>query len=208
MPTSIHEEAQTLRTSYPSGGLDSPQRVFFLKTIQFIRTYLGTKNEFYRALDNRVRHGSTSETHAYRAKEVLDAVIEFYGGGLSVENTVIYRIQGEVVSDMLEQSGSMLNHKDVHPAASIILCGAALEEFLRLLCTRYAFDVSEKPTIDTYTKKLREEDKIEKQDAKDITSWAGLRNDAAHGHFEKVNDRQRAALMIEGVNLFMRKYSA
>ena len=44
------------------------------------------------------------------------------------------------------------------------------------------------------------------QDIKDITAWAGLRNDAAHGEWEEVKDRSKISLMLEGVNLFMRKY--
>ena len=65
---------------------------------------------------------------------------------------------------------------------------------------------NKKPSIDSYAKALREEDLITKQDVKDITSWAGLRNHAAHGEWEQVGDKARAQLMLEGVNLFMRKY--
>ncbi len=42
---------------------------------------------------------------------------------------------------------------------------------------------------------------------KDITSWAGLRNHAAHGEWDEVKDKTRVSIMLEGVNLFMRKYS-
>lgn len=42
---------------------------------------------------------------------------------------------------------------------------------------------------------------------KDITSWIGTRNDAAHGNWNYVEDRNRIKLMLEDVNLFLRKYS-
>ena len=61
------------------------------------------------------------------------------------------------------------------------------------------------PGIDAYSKVLRTADLISKQDAKDIVSWAGVRNHGAHGEWEKVNDRDRIKLMLEGVNLFMRQ---
>jgi hypothetical protein len=64
-----------------------------------------------------------------------------------------------------------------------------------------------KPGLDAYTQILREAELISKQDAKDITSWGGVRNHAAHGEWEQVADRNRVRLMLEGVNLFMRKYS-
>ena len=65
----------------------------------------------------------------------------------------------------------------------------------------------DKASIDTYAKALREIDHITKQDIKDITSWAGLRNDAAHGKWDDVNDVKRITLMAEGVSIFMRQYS-
>ena len=64
-----------------------------------------------------------------------------------------------------------------------------------------------KPSLDSYMKELKSLEKINKQDVKDIISWAGTRNDAAHGHWENVSDRNRIKLMLEGVNLFIRKYS-
>jgi hypothetical protein len=42
------------------------------------------------------------------------------------------------------------------------------------------------------------------QDVKDITAWAGQRNDAAPGDFGKL-DVQRARLMADGINLFMQR---
>lgn len=58
-----------------------------------------------------------------------------------------------------------------------------------------------------FSTELRRQEKITKQDLKDIVSWGGTRNDAAHGQWENVEDRNRIKLMLEGVNLFMRKYS-
>lgn len=60
--------------------------------------------------------------------------------------------------------------------------------------------------MDSYAKVLREADLITKQDVKDITSWSGLRNHAAHGEWAEVNDKNRISIMLGGVNLFMRKY--
>ena len=38
-----------------------------------------------------------------------------------------------------------------------------------------------------------------KQDIKDITSWSGLRNHAAHGEWDLVSDRRQVDLMLQGV---------
>ncbi|MEK0338401.1 MAG: hypothetical protein QQN41_13305, partial [Nitrosopumilus sp.] len=63
-----------------------------------------------------------------------------------------------------------------------------------------------KPSLDSYAKTLRENELITKQDVKDITAWGGLRNHAAHGEWDQVSDKNRVMLMLEGINLFMRKY--
>ncbi len=87
-----------------------------------------------------------------------------------------------------------------------MLVGASLEEFLRNWVEASDLSIGNaKPSIDVYCKTLRAVDLISKQDAKDITSWAGTRNHAAHGDWDHVSDRTRIRLMLEGVNLFMRK---
>ena len=96
----------------------------------------------------------------------------------------------------------------MHPAAPAVLGGAALEEFLRNWIEEANLPLgNKKASIDTYTGLLREADLITKQDAKDITAWAGIRNHAAHGEWDEVKDKQRIQLMLEGINLFMRKYT-
>jgi len=65
-----------------------------------------------------------------------------------------------------------------------------------------------KPTLESYSQVLRDAGLITKQDAKDITAWGGVRNHAAHGEWDEVSDKKRVSLMLEGVNLFMRKYGS
>lgn len=87
------------------------------------------------------------------------------------------------------------------------MIGACLEEFLGNWIEEQDLSIEpSRPSLDTYGKVLKEAEFITKQDFKDITSWAGLRNHAAHGEWEEVTDKKRVTLMLEGVNLFMRKY--
>ena len=58
--------------------------------------------------------------------------------------------------------------------------------------------------IDAYAAALRRDEILDVQDVKDVTAWAGLRNAAAHGEFEKISIEQ-ARIMAAGVNLFMQK---
>jgi hypothetical protein len=101
-----------------------------------------------------------------------------------------------------------LETKGVHPAGAAVLIGATLEEFLRTWIESESLSIGpRKPGLEAYSVLLRDAELITKQDAKDITAWGGLRNHAAHGEWSEVADKQRVALMLDGVNLFMRKYS-
>jgi hypothetical protein len=89
-----------------------------------------------------------------------------------------------------------------------VIIGASLEQFLLNWIEESQLPKPDsKPSIDSYARILREAEYISKQDVKDITSWAGLRNDAAHGMWENVNDVNRVKLMADGVGLFIRKYT-
>ena len=90
-----------------------------------------------------------------------------------------------------------------------MLIGATLEEFLRTWVEAESLSIgNRKPGLETYSQALREADLVTKQDGKDITAWAGIRNHAAHGEWDEVNDRKRIGLMLEGVNLLIRKYGS
>src|SRR5439155_5035765 len=110
----------------------------------------------------------------------------------------------EAATDLMEQVQRLLDDKDVHPAAPVVLAGAALEEALRSLVVGSAVQPTGKPGLASYAAALRQGAVIDKQDEKDITAWAGQRNEAAHGEFEKLS-RERAQIMVDGLNLFMRK---
>lgn len=110
----------------------------------------------------------------------------------------------EAANDLLEQVQQLLDDRGFHPAASIMLAGAALEEFLRSLIAVTGVTVTGKLGINAYASALRTGDHISAQDMKDITAWAGTRNEAAHGQFGDLS-RERAQLMVGGINLFVRQ---
>jgi len=144
-----------------------------------------------------------------QAVGIMDAYVDYVQSGLAEEVSPERRAQLDVVSDFLSQAITLLNTRGVHAAAPAVLIGASLEEFLRTWVEASGTPMgNRKPSLDSYAAVLRETDLITKQDMKDITSWAGLRNHAAHGEWEQVADHGRVSLMLEGVNLFMRKYGA
>ena len=136
----------------------------------------------------------------------LDSFTEYLQAGLSAGESPERRAQLDVVSDLLGQANSLLDDNRYHPAAAAILIGASLEESLRTWVEAEELSIQNaKPGIDAYCRTLRSAELISKQDVKDITAWAGVRNHAAHGDWDEVSDRKQIRLILEGVNLFMRQ---
>ncbi|HRH16975.1 MAG TPA: hypothetical protein PLS22_05930 [Aquabacterium sp.] len=171
---------------------------------EFLSLTAGPKSSFLQL----VQTAPTSMPHlGFRLVAALDSFKEYIESGLHSRISPQRKVQIDVVSDFLEQAQHLLNGKGVHPAAPIVLIGATLEEFLRNWIEGTDLSLGQKkPCLDTYAQVLLAADLISKQDMKDITAWGGLRNHAAHGEWAEVSEKQRAAIMLDGVNLFMRKH--
>lgn len=177
----------------------------YYETLQLFRDFLKEGNAFKDAIvepDNGnisdVRNGLLTALKAF--ERYLDNDLF---GALSPER----EIKVSVFKDYLFQANDMINENKYHPAAAVVLAGASLEEFLRDWCMAENISISGTGNLEKYKSGLLRNGLITKQDGKDITSWAGLRNSAAHGVWADVNNRVKISLMVDGINLFIRKYS-
>ena len=176
------------------------------EAMEFLRVYAGERSAFLKHL-NQVSQTWDDDYIMQYVVSNLEAFIRYVESGLLEGISIERKAQIDVVSDFLDQANTLLSTKEVHPAAPTVIIGAALEEFLRNWIEEAGLALGgKKPSLDSYAKVLREADLIPKQDVKDTTSWSGLRNHAAHGEWDEVSDRNRISIMLEGVNLFMRKY--
>jgi hypothetical protein len=96
--------------------------------------------------------------------------------------------------------------KGVHPAAPIVLAGAALEVALRSAVDELQLTLTERASITAYARRLRQESILTAQDVKEVEQMAGVRNFAAHGNFDELS-RERAGLMEQQVNFFLARLS-
>lgn len=175
---------------------------------EFLSSSIGQGNSFYKTLAKIDLKGRPNFVIALDIIAVLESLKVYIQSGKLQIGSIETKIRVEVVSEILEQANTLLNSDGVHPAAPTVLIGAALEEYLRKWVEKEDLSLeNKKPNIDSYAKVLREKELISAQDMKDITSWGGLRNDAAHGKWDLVNDKKRISIMLEGVNLFMRQTS-
>ena len=174
---------------------------------EFLRVYSGPKNAFYQEVSQVDSRRLLDNETVEKLVAILDSFTQYVEAGLHTGISPERRAQLDVVSDFLEQAHQLLETKGVHPAAPAVLIGATLEEFLRTWVENDGLSLgSKKPSLQSYASVLREADLLTKQDVKDITAWGGTRNAASHGKWDEVSDKNRITLMLEGVNLFMRRY--
>ena len=172
---------------------------------EFLRKSAGQDSAFFQ----RLHEIHPAWCYHVNLVSALEGYRSFVAAGLLEDVTPEREAVFDVVTDLLDLAQALLDEKAVHPGAAAMLIGATLEEYLRVWVERLGLELgTQKPGIDTYARLLRAEDVIGKQHFKDITAWAGLRNDAAHGNWEAVEDRQRIQIMLEGVRLFMQKHGA
>jgi hypothetical protein len=149
---------------------DDPPQGMKAQVSEFLRLYAGPKSAFYKAATEVDGWGKQQGT---TLAAVLDNFVAFLRAGLHAAVSPERRAQLDIVSDFLAQAHSLLGEKGIHPAGPAMLSGAALEEFLRTWAEAEDLSLgSRKPSIDAYATTLREAELIDKQDTKDIVSWA------------------------------------
>lgn len=173
-----------------------------VQPLEFLRVKVGARSELYlRAAD------AVKNKHVVTAKNIVAACLVAYvkmseQGLLQLPVDAQARITA--ATDLMEQVNVLLNDRRVHPAAAVMLAGAALEELLRSRLDITDAKPRGKPGITSYANALRQVGALTPQELKDVTAWAGLRNSAAHGRFEQI-ELANARLMEQGINLFMQQ---
>jgi hypothetical protein len=129
-------------------------------------------------------------------------------------SNISHRIEATISSDYLGQAEQLLQEGqpgkyDHVPAA--VLTGSILENGLRTLCSRAVPEIStvkangEPKTLNVLIDDLKKAEVFNELKAKQLRSWADIRNAAAHGEFEKFG-RQDVEQMLVGVRNFLADY--
>lgn len=105
-------------------------------------------------------------------------------------------------TDIMSQVRHLLEDRDVHPAAPMVLTGAAVEIALRGLADLHEVATPDHAGLVGYAQALRRARVLTQQDVKDVEQMAGLRNLAAHGQFDVLSS-ERAGLLEQQANLFL-----
>lgn len=156
----------------------------------------------------RLNQGMTN-LHSENYKKILEVNGALESIIYELENGLLSNIrkllQADIFSDFLEMGEHLL--KEGYKDASAVIIGSVLEDTLRKLCVSNEIDTinsnGKSLTIDPLNSELTKKEVYNRLVQKQITSWADLRNNAAHGHFEKYDIRQ-----VEMMLLFVQTFCA
>lgn len=173
------------------------------EALNLIKRVCGEDSEHYKQLlqiaqDDETKNNAYYFAHCYGIVEA--AKRDFDDDFLS---DVRYLVRADLLDDFLSQAEILLQEEYLIPAAS--LAGAVLEDTLRKLCDKKNITYPDKTTIEKLNVALAKATIYDKLVQKEITAKADLRNNADHGHFEKIKPDD-VADMIKWIRRFARDY--
>ena len=174
--------------------------------LEFLRVHAGSGSTFLQQARVGANQGGSSRSGANAVADALAGWLAYKAAGLAPGVSLEDLARIELAIDLMEQVERMLGDEHAHVAAPIVLAGAALEEFLKSLATANEIVLARGLSLSTCVEALRKAEVLTNQDIKDISAWVAQRNDAAHGNFDSLS-LDRARLMVDGINLFMRQHA-
>jgi len=174
------EEVQKIEKSRGTSGVSQFEvNNLVARGANLFQTTVGPKSVYAEGLHNAVKQKSSVSQYMAVAGVLQAFHLDLTGGHLV---NIRHEVEAVVISEILTQARKLSRAKGVHPAASVIVACAGVEEFLRNWCEEKAITVPEKQrSIGKFAVELRLQGHIELPVERRISSWADYRNDAAHG---------------------------
>ncbi len=181
------------------------------KTLSLLQL-LTSGGEHIRRLSEEVTALESKISHAKRLNGIIRGLKDDYESGLLEDLSRM--IESNVAADYLGQAEQLLKEGqpgkyDHVPAA--VLAGAILEDALRRLCQRQTPQIplvtpnGQSKTMNPLIDDLKKANVFNELKAKQLRSWADIRNAAAHGEFQEF-DRKDVEQMLVGVQNFLADY--
>ena len=197
-----------------AGSHLGPDRVAELSSIasragQLIRRLYGESSQYQANLDRVLTTRNLASMHSNWCTHVAELAGIVQGIQRDLQTGMLDDLRGllqaEVFADFLEMAEHLLDGGYKDPAA--VLLGAVLVDTLRKISAAHSVHITAangRPmTIDPINTALAKAGAYGALVQKQITSWANLRNDAAHGHFAKYDVDQ-----VRQMLLFTQKFCA
>lgn len=188
---------QTLATKRCSGGTwyIRDHRLlgqWLTSSLNFLSRVIGSDSNHYREFEEQARLAKDFRTvhpGTERCQGILLAAKEDILSGFLLSRELL--ITADVFDDFLEQAEHLLENK--YKDAAAVLIGSVLESTLRKMCKKHGVDVTDKTgaiitdtaTIAPLNDALYKGKVYSKLVHKQIIVWADVRNNAAHGHYDR-----------------------
>lgn len=180
-----------------------------VRTGQLVRRLYGPGSQYDQSLQKVLNTEVFTMMHSNHYEHVAELAGILQGVQHDLSEGMLFDLrlllQAEVFADFLEMAEHLLS-KGYKDAAAVLL-GAVLEDSLRKLAESQRVPTTgenEKPlTMDPLNVALAKAGAYGPLVQKQITTWANLRNDAAHGNFSKY-DAEHVGQML----LFVQKFCA
>jgi len=202
------------RDAARSGSSLGPDRIEELQSVasragQLIRRLYGVDSQYQKNLDRVLATKSFSVMHSIYYEHVSELAGILKGIQSDVDRGMLddlrVLVRAEVFASFLEMAEYLL--EEGYKDAAAVMLGAVLEDSLRALAARNGIPAVSslgKPlTIDPLNVALAKTGIYNPLVQKQVTSWANLRNDAAHGQFGKYDADQ-----VRQMLLFVQKFCA
>jgi hypothetical protein len=147
------------------------------------------------AKDEELREG--------KLKGIVEALREDYAAGRMQSFKEL--VHADLFSDFLEMAEYFLEEGHKDPAA--VMAGGVLEEHLRKLSAKNKITLPPMPKLDTMNSDLKKAGAYGMNEHKQVTAWAGLRNDAAHAKYSSYTIGE-VKQMVAGIRDFLSRHPA
>jgi hypothetical protein len=181
-----------------------------VKIVSLFQNVIPLKNQHIEVVKGFNTIKNTYSNHLFMI-DFLKGIYDDYEQGFLDDLTS--QIEAEISYDYMSQAGVLLAGESTDnsyiPAA--VLAGAVLEKSLRSLCERQEPAIGTKKsngqnkTITPLIEELKTAGVINQPKARQLQTWADIRNAAAHGENERFK-RDEVEAMINGINNFLADY--
>jgi hypothetical protein len=168
--------------------------------LNFLSRVMGRDSDYYVRF-NQIFGNFHDYTPVKTGLGILKAAKADYEHGYLLDTRML--IQAEIFDEFLEQAEHLLDAGYDGPSA--VIAGCVLEDGLRKLCQSKGVLLPNKPKLDTMNSELAKAGVYNSLVQKRITSWADLRNKAAHGKWTEFTTSD-VKQMIDEVRRFMETY--
>ena len=176
---------------------------------QLITRLYGNDSQYFQMFQAATKVPSFTAMHSNYYSHVSNLVGLFKGIQHDIDSGMLSNlrslVQAEIFADFLEMAEHLLGegYKD----AAAVLLGAVLEDSLRKIADASGVSTvgskGQPLTLDPLNVALAKKGDYGPLVQKQVTSWANLRNDAAHGHFANYD-----AAQVKQMLLFVQKFCA